>query len=299
MSIIEKALDKQNDGNSPSGEDATGETVAERLEAEQLSNAEIEQYEQPEESGERIIKGSRLVHLDLERLDALGILTPERTRSHIAEELRIIKRPLLVNAFQSGGKAIENGNLIMIASAMPGEGKTFTAANLAMSIAMELDRTVLLVDADVAKPSITRLFGIEAEIGLVDVLTDDAIQLSDALIRTDVPKLTILPAGARIHHSTEVLASDAMTRLAQELSQRYSDRVVIVDSPPLLVASQATVLARLVGQIVMVVEADKTPQHVVQDALECLDTNSLIGMVLNKTGQKLGTDYYGYGYYGM
>ena len=294
MSIIEKALDKQNDGNSPSGE-----TVAERLEAEQLSNAEIEQYEQPEESGERIIKGSRLVHLDLERLDSLGILTPERTRSHIAEELRIIKRPLLINAFQQGGKAIENGNLIMIASAMPGEGKTFTAANLAMSIAMELDRTVLLVDADVAKPSITRLFGIEAEIGLVDVLTDDAIQLSDALIRTDVPKLTILPAGARIHHSTEVLASDAMTRLAQELSQRYSDRVVIVDSPPLLVASQATVLARLVGQIVMVVEADKTPQHVVQDALECLDTNSLIGMVLNKTGQKLGTDYYGYGYYGM
>ena len=299
MSIIEKALDKQNDGNSPSGEDATGETVAERLEAEQLSNAGIEQYEQPEESGERIIKGSRLVHLDLERLDALGILTPERTRSHIAEDLRIIKRPLLINAFQQGGKAIENGNLIMIASDMPGEGKTFTAANLAMRIAMELDRTVLLVDADVAKPSITRLFGIEAEIGLVDVLTDDAIQLSDALIRTDVPKLTILPAGARIHHSTEVLASDAMTRLAQELSQRYSDRVVIVDSPPLLVASQATVLARLVGQIVMVVEADKTPQHVVQDALECLDTNSLIGMVLNKTGQKLGTDYYGYGYYGM
>ncbi len=297
MSIIEKALEKQRELHGETApQPVPGESVADQLAAQPADEAQARREGEP--ARDPLTRGSRHVQLDLVRLERFGVLTPNKATSATAEELRLIKRPLLVNAFGDGGVMVERGNLIMVTSALPGEGKTFTSANLAMSMAMELDRTVLLVDADVAKPSVTRLFGIQAEKGLVDVLVDPSLQLPDVLLRTDVPKLTLLPAGSRVHHSTEILASDAMRRLAQELSQRYADRVVIFDTPPLLAASQASVLARLMGQIVLVVEADRTPQHIVQDALSHLDSTEVVGLVLNKTSQRRATDYYGYYGYG-
>jgi len=234
------------------------------------------------------------VELELARLERMGFLTPESGRGQLNEEIRHVKRPLLINAFRSGD-AYQASNLIMITSARPGEGKTFTSINLAMSIAKERDKTVLLVDADVARPSVSRTLGLEPKLpGLVDYLVDDSLALSDILLKTNVPNLRVLPAGRSHIHSTELLASDAMRQLVTEMSQRYSDRIVIIDSPPLLATSEAAVLAGLVGQIVMVVESDKTSRQEVNDALSSLDQSKMIGLVLNKARPMFTSDYYGY-----
>lgn len=237
--------------------------------------------------------------LDLVRLRAAGLITPEAERSQVAEEFRMIKRPLLKNAFGQGAALVEKGNLIMISSGFPNEGKTFTSINLALSIASELDHTVLLVDADVARPAVTSYFGIDKGPGLVDYLLGDQPDLSSLLIKTDIPKLTLLPAGKRHHHSTELLASESMRNLLEELSERYLDRVIIFDSPPLLVTTEASVLASLVGQIVIVVESEKTTQTALKEALSLLDPDKSIGLVLNKSRQPFGSEYgMYYGYYG-
>jgi len=234
------------------------------------------------------------VELDLTRLERMGFLTPESGRGQLNEEIRHVKRPLLINAFRSGD-AYQASNLIMVTSARPGEGKTFTSINLAMSIAKERDKTVLLVDADVARPSVSRTLGLQPKLpGLVEYLVDDSLALSDILLKTNVPNLRVLPAGRSHIHSTELLASDAMRQLVTELSQRYSDRIVIIDSPPLLATSEAAILASLVGQVVMVVESEKTSRQEVNDALGLLDQSKMIGLVLNKARPMFTSDYYGY-----
>ncbi len=238
----------------------------------------------------------RSVVLDLERIRALGLLVPDARRSQIKEEYRHIKRPLLMNASGKGATVAEHANLIMVTSSRPGEGKTFTACNLALSIAAERDRTVLLVDADVIKPSVARTLGFEAGPGLVDLLIDEQLEVADVLVDTNVPSLTILPAGSTHHLSTELLASDNMRKLVTEMSRRYADRIIVLDSPPLLVTTEASVLATLAGQIVMVVEAGRTHQSQVQEALALLDPGQIIGFILNKKRGVLGADYYGYGY---
>lgn len=235
--------------------------------------------------------------LDLEMLKSEGMITPHMERSQIAEEYRHIKRPLLQNAFGTPvGGAIEHGNIIMVTSARPSEGKTFTAINLALSIALERDKTVLLVDADVARPSVGKVLKISPGRGLVDYLADGNVNLSDIMRRTNVPKLRILSAGRPHPHSTELLSSARMSELVRELATRYPDRVVIFDSPPLLATSEASVLAQLVGQIVMVVEANKTRRQELKAALELVDSDKYIGLVLNKSRRPFGADYYSYGY---
>jgi receptor protein-tyrosine kinase len=242
---------------------------------------------------------SNFVELDLARLKAAGMLTPDNSRSVIAEEYRAIKRPLLKNAFNSALTDVRHPNLIMVTSALPGEGKSFTSVNLAISIAMELDHTVLLVEGDVAKPAMARYLGLPEDVkGLVDFLSDEQMSLDEVLLRTNVPKLTLLRSGRPHQQATELLASQHMSRLIEELAQRYSDRVVIFDAPPMLVSSEAAVLASLVGQIVMVVEYGKTPQSVVKDALKLIGHDKIVGIVLNKS-QGGSSQGYGYGYYGI
>ncbi len=239
---------------------------------------------------------SSRIQLDLERLAKSGIVTPDAERSQTAEEFRHIKRPLLMNAFGQGALSSPNPNLIMVTSASPGEGKTFTAVNLALSIALERDRTVLLVDADVARPSVARVLDFPGSAGLVDYLADHDRPLAKYILQTSIAKLRLLPAGRRHAHSTELLASQSMLELAQELAMRYSDRVVIFDSPPLLATSEAAVLASLMGQIVMVVEAEKTNQERLKEALAVLDPEQFVGLVLNKSNRPFGAEYY-YGSY--
>ena len=225
-------------------------------------------------------RGQR-VHLDLARLAAAGIVTPDAPRSQMADEYRVIKRPLITNATGKGAAPIRNGNLIMVTSALPGEGKSFTAINLAMSIAMELDHTVLLVDADVARPSVPQMIGLPPSRGLLDVLVDD-VDLGEVMLKTDVEKLSILTSGSPHARATELLASDAMNRLLEDMARRYADRIIIFDSPPLLVTTESRVLATHMGQIVIVVEAQRTQQSAVKQALATIESCPVKMMLLNK-----------------
>lgn len=329
MSIIEKALEKAKDWRISNPQDNEAP-----VSAEDEANRENAIFEQTERNGanespvltkqnpvETLIaqevayeernekevadpkrrarskdKSSHLHSIDWVKLQALGMLVPEMARSRLAEEYRLIKRPLLMNAYPDMPNGIDRANLILVTSSVPGEGKTFSAVNLALSIAMEREKTVLLVDADVAKPAISRLMGFEERAGLIELLVDESLRVSDVLIKTDIPNLTILPSGEPHQHSTELLASDAMKKLAKELSERYEDRIVIFDSPPLLAASQAPVLATLVGQVVLVIESEMTPQYIVREGMSKLGDCKVVGCVLNKTKKGFGLAYYGFGY---
>lgn len=239
---------------------------------------------------------SRTVHIDLDMLAAKGMVTPEQPRSSIAEEFRVIKRPLLRNATDVGPARIDNANLIMVTSAMPGEGKTFSAINLAISMAMELDYTVLLVDADVSRPSVFRQLGLPPERGLMDVLAGEVTDLSDVLLRTNIEKLSILPAGMPHQRATELLASENMNRLLKQIASRYSDRIVVFDSPPLLVTTESRVLATHMGQVVVVVESERTTHSSVKQALATIESCPIKLMMLNKSRHSGPGSYYGYGY---
>ncbi|WP_018412969.1 XrtA-associated tyrosine autokinase [Methyloversatilis thermotolerans] len=241
---------------------------------------------------------SRYVDLDLARLDSMGMVVPSAPRSQIAEEFRVIKRPILANAHGKGAAPVDNGNLIMVTSSVPGEGKSFNSINLAMSIAMELDNRVLLVDADVARPSVLNLLGLPPAKGLMDVLLDRNVGLPDVLLRTNVEKLTILPAGMPHKNATELLASSSMKSLLVELAHRYPDRIIIFDSPPLMVTTEAPVLAQSMGQLVLVVEAGRTTHTMVKQALAKVQGCQVKMLVLNKARYARTDGYYGYYGYG-
>ena len=236
----------------------------------------------------------RYVDINLARLHQMGMVTQDGGRTTAAEDFRIIKRPLLRNALDAITAGLPNGNLIVVTSALPGEGKTFCAVNLAMSIAMEKDHTVLLVDADVARPSVLRVLGLPAAPGLMDILLSEDMSLADVIMRTNIPTLSLVPAGRTNQHATELLASQAMSALLSEISRRYHDRIVIFDSPPLLLTSEASVLAAQMGQVVMVVDSETTTQREVREALRRLDNCPRVDLICNKARSFAGGEYYGY-----
>src|SRR5688572_3197959 len=300
MSIIEKAVARLGDWTPPAARSGQAVEAVIAKEADVLHGAETvlatlgSAADQPEEEpGERT---HRYEELDLARLKDAGMVTPDAARSQIFEEFRLIKRPLLKNALDQGPTPIRRGNLIMVTSCMPGEGKSFCSLNLAMSIAMEMDHTVLLIDADVAKPSIPRMLGIEGGLGLMDVLLEDNLPISQALIRTNIDKLQLLTAGRHDPNATELLGSGSMRDLLDEMSRRYSDRIIIFDSPPLLATTESRVLASQMGQVVVVVEAGKTTQQNLREGLHHLEGCETVSLLLNKTRFKGGSGYYGYGY---
>ena len=242
---------------------------------------------------------SRRVEIDLDALSAAGIVSPNSPRSQVADQFRVIKRPLIRNAMGKGASIITNGNLIMVTSALAEEGKSFTAINLALSIATELDNTVMLVDADVARPSVLRVLGLPPSPGLLDLVLDESLDMSSVLLKTNIDKLSILPSGLQHQRATELLASDAMIRMLGTMASRYPDRIVIFDSPPLLLTTEARVLATHMGQIVMVVRAETTLQSDVQHALHHIEACPVKLLVLNQArGASEGAYGYGYGYGG-
>ena len=233
--------------------------------------------------------------IDLERLRHANIVTPAGEYSLTAEEFRMIKRPLINNAF-SGERKLKNSNLIMVTSALPGDGKSFCALNLAISMAMEMDRTVLLVDADVSKPSQLKLLGIQAELGLLDLIQDPELPLSEVLIKTSIANLTLLPAGKQTRNATELLASEAMAHLLDDLAGRYPDRLILFDSPPLLVTTESSVLSTHMGQVVMMVDAASTTQPALKSALTLIQHCGYVGLIINRASPHLSLGTYGYGY---
>lgn len=239
---------------------------------------------------------TRVVPL-LERLRAADMLVPgSQLDDNIIDEYRRIKRPLISNAFGKTAKLVDKGNLILLTSSLPGEGKSYTSVNLALSIAQERDHTVLLVDCDVARHGSSRLLGIADKPGLVELLETDDMDISDVILRTDIPKLCLISAGKQHEYVTELLASHRMVELVHELGTRYSDRVIIFDGPPILPTPQTQVLVGLVGQVVFVVEAGKTPQAVVEEALSLIPDDQATGIVLNKNERMSARSGY-YGYY--
>ncbi len=223
-----------------------------------------------------------------------GLLVPGQPRSQLEEEFRIIKRPLLENVRQEGPMRPNRANLIMVTSAVAGEGKTQTSLNLAISIAMELDHTVLLVEADVLRPSALARVGVQASHGLLDLLETPQTQLPDVLLRTNIPKLTLLPAGTASSRSTELLASDAMDHLLSELASKYTDRIIIFATPPLLSTTESRVLASHMGQVVLVTEANNTPVSLVKQAYATVENHPLVLGLLNKYRGPKGSTAYGY-----
>jgi protein-tyrosine kinase len=239
-------------------------------------------------------RNAREVAVDLGKLRERGMIAPGGERTATAESFQRIKRRILTSAVNSAASV--PANLVLVTSALAGEGKTFCAINLAISIALEVDHSVLLVDADVRKPSIPDVLGLRVEKGMMDLLADRRIDMAEVLYKTDIGKLTVLPAGTPQPHTTELLASGAMRELLTEMAARYRDRIIIFDSPPLLLASEAGVLASHMGQVVMVVESDKTTESALKEALSHIDSSRLTGLVLNKAASLGLGSYGGYGY---
>lgn len=243
------------------------------------------------------VRPTRVVHIDRDALRHAELLPPASQERQLAGEYRQIKRPLIANALGRGVPKIPGGHRIMIASAMPGDGKTFTSINLALSFSLEKDLSVVLVDADVAKAHLSRTFGVHNELGLMDLLRDEHLDVESLILPTDVPGLSILPAGKAIDTANELLASARMEQIANNITVRYPNRIVLFDSPPLLITTEAMTLSSAVGQIVMVVRAGVTPQSAVLDAIELLGEGKSIGLVLNQTDEQVRPGYY-YQYYG-
>ncbi len=293
MSKIQEALRRlQKNGNSPAKEAAgTGQATKRRLPETVIPIARKKKIE---------IEGDKH-HLKEEGLIRGGLLAPLDQAIPVADEFRRIKRPLIDNAIKHGPMHDDHMNLIMVASPMPGAGKTFCSVNLAASISLERELNVLLVDADVAKPHISSAFGLADAPGLIDVLEDETMSVDEVLVRTDLNDIQVLPAGRKHAQSTELLASERMEEVMHELATRYADRLIVMDSPPLMITSEAQAVARQVGQIVLVVESGKTTNQEIQEALEVLDQEKAINVLLNKSVYSQSGGYYGgsYGSYGF
>ncbi|MCH8538654.1 MAG: XrtA-associated tyrosine autokinase [Alkalimonas sp.] len=291
MSTIEKAVNKQADldqqGKQP---DVSNET-------EQHGTEQKAQH--MEARAQAALKRSNYlekatIQLDLKRLESLNFVSLSPERRVINEELRTIKRKLLNNAFGALSSTLNHPNLIMVSSSRPGEGKTFTAVNLALSMALEKDKTVLLIDADVLRPNVSKTLGFAADHGLTDYLSGDELTVEDVLLSTNVDRLKVIAAGAPHHLSTELLASEKMLNLATEFATRYPDRVVIFDAPPLLGVNETAVLAAMCGQALVVVEENQTKLAEIEQAVALLPEELAVGFVINKAHRNQGK---GYGYY--
>lgn len=237
--------------------------------------------------------------IDREHLREQGLIVPEGAVTTLLEEFRIVKRQLLVQAGdlrgQGAGAAAQR---ILISSPHPGEGKTYCALNLALSIAAEKESEVLLVDADFAKPSILSALGLPGGPGLMDALMDETIDPAACVLGTDVPGLWVMPAGDAVINDSEYLASSRTARVLERLTENAPHRMVIFDSPPALAASPAAELAKYVGQTVVIVRADRTAQGALEDAISLLNACPNVQLLLNDaqfspSGRRFGT-YYGY-----
>jgi protein-tyrosine kinase len=238
------------------------------------------------------------IHIDRDALRAAGYL-PESSRDRqFADQYRLIKRPVVAKAFSASSPDDPNPRIIMMASALPGDGKTFTSINLAMSLARERDTSVVLIDADVRKPHVTRIFGVEKEPGLLEALSDSHADVESLLLPTDLGSLSVLPAGQPAESATEMLSSARMAAVVSRLLSRNPRRVLLFDSPPLLVSSESRALAAIAGQILLVVRSGKTPRQAVLDAVEELGEDKDVSLVLNQAHETHGI-YQGYGQYGV
>jgi protein-tyrosine kinase len=299
VSLVEKALRKMlsaapaaaEPGGAPARR-ASSEPPSERARAATV----IPSQSAPPHASQR---SDCVVKIDHNALRGFGLLPALDRERRLMAEYRQIKRPLMAAIRGKGTPPIANGRIIMIASALSGEGKTFTSVNLAMSMALEKDTSVLLVDGDLAKADVSRTLGVKAEPGLMDLLLDESLDTAAVVLPTSVHGLSILPAGDDSTTATEHLGSARMERIIAELLSRDPNRIVLFDSPPLLLTSESRALTSIAGQVVVVVRAEETTHKAVLDALACIGDGKPVGLILNQCESGSAEFYYGYGEYGQ
>ncbi len=233
-------------------------------------------------------------HVDHMALERMGLLSADKEEAaRLADELRRIKRPLMNNAIGKGAaKALAHAERIVVTSAVPGEGKTFTAVNLALSLARERDFEVLLVDGDIPKFDITRILGLEGRPGLMDALSDEQLQPTEVIVQTDIPNLLVVPVGKRQLLTAELFGSLRMEYVLEALSGRNRRRLVVFDSSPLLVTSESQALVSHMGQVVLVVGAGRTPQQLINSALQNVNDSQYVGLLLNMSSLPANENHY-------
>jgi len=271
VSKIQKALEKAKEIRGDFFENLTRDPEPSKDFEDRLSR---QQRERREETPAPVYLHTRTVPADFEHLVQNHII-PDCKGSSAANRVKMLRTRIL-NKMANEGK-----NTLLITSANPGEGKTLTAINLAISISQEMDRTTLLVDSDLRKPSIHSYFGFEVSQGLSDYLRHD-VPLSDLLVSPGIEKLVVLPGGKPLTNSSELLGSPRMESLIAELKERYANRFIIFDSCSLLEFADPLVLSRFIDGILIVVEAEKTTKNDLKRTFELLRDKPVIGTLLNK-----------------
>jgi protein-tyrosine kinase len=292
MSIVEKAVEKLKTLQPELLASSSVEAVAPH------SASTIERLS-GRARAEQATESAPLWHVDQMALERAGLLPAgNEANDRLADELRRVKRPLMDNAIGNGTKVLAHAGRIVVTSAVPGEGKTFTALNLALSLARELDFEVLLVDGDIPKSHITRVLGLSGRPGLMDVLVDERRHPAEVIVRTDVPNLLVVPVGERHPLTAELFGSLRMEYVLEELGGRNLHRLVVFDSSPLLATSESQVLASHMGQVVVVIAAGHTGQHAVNSALQSLNDSQYVGLILNMSCLPASENHYD-NYYGL
>jgi protein-tyrosine kinase len=235
--------------------------------------------------------------MNMDALRARGYLPEAGQDKQFADHYRRIKRPLIDRAM-SGVTAAGEPRVIMITSALPGDGKTFTSINLALNMALERDISVLLVDCDVARRHVSDIVGLQNDRGLLDALVNESLDVESLVVQTNLGGLSVLPAGRRVEATAELLSSNRMRQILANLCTRNPRRILLLDSPPLLITNEGRTLVRIAGQIVLVIRAGHTPRHAVQDAIALFDAQQTGGIILNQVEVSPVDEYYGYGSYG-
>lgn len=269
MSKLKKALDKAKESREqgegiPAFEEGTAPSQTPAGQEKDLSRSEIN----PVYRQTRVVKVEPAVFRNNKIISLF-------CDDEAADQVKILRTQILKRVQALGG------NSLLITSANPGEGKTLTAINLAVSIAQELDRTVLLVDANLRKPMIHRYLGLSAEFGLSDHLTRE-VNISQCLLNPGIQKLTILPGGRPVNNSSEILGAPKTEMLVREMKARYPERFIIFDTASLLTSADPLVFAKFVEGVLLVVEAERTSKRDLRRALDMLKDRPLVGMLLNK-----------------
>lgn len=249
--------------------------------------------------GEESVSSNKKLSIDLAALQASGYLPEPSRERQFAEHYRKIKRPLIERVLSRNESSSERSSrIIMVTSALPGDGKTFTSLNLALSIARERDVSVLLVDADGLKQHVSSILGIKHEPGLIDVLADEKVRAEALVLRTNVRGLSLLPAGQFVEGTAELFSSVRMRDTLESLIRQDHRRIVLLDSPPLLLTNESRGLVKLVGQLALVVRAGLTPKSAVKECIGLFENDQAGGIIVNDGRMAEGDGYYGYGAYG-
>jgi protein-tyrosine kinase len=283
MSLVEQAIARLRNQQSGAKRSVLGGTVA------KFAPPGVDELEDSKAA-------NRLV-IDVNALRTGGYLPEVSKDRQFADQYRRIKRPLIEKAL-SGDDSGGEPRVIMIASAVPGDGKTFTSINLAFSMALERDISILLIDSDVAKHHITDIFGLRERKGLLDALTDESLDPEALVVPTSSRGLSILPTGTRVDSTAELVSSNRMRQIVAGLCARNPRRILLLDSPPLLITNEGRALVKIAGQVVLVVRAGVTPRHAVQAAIAMFGEKQAGGLILNEVKVGFTEGYYGYVAYG-